>query len=199
MNIFLQFLAQTVVHRAVKELSNGTIIYCANPVPGVERLVHGIGVTKLYLYHDYSVDHVDGFVQKFLDLTCAEGKQWLNPFDHVDYGVPDQVNEVSALPAGLLYSETLLETNMEDVRKSMSAEAGLDTNLTFGLFSTSLSYRHSQDLLTNSSRFMASSKAFVSTTQLDLIPSPFLQASLNKYMLMRLSQLPDTYEGNPAP
>ncbi|OXA43234.1 Complement component C9 [Folsomia candida] len=169
---------------------------CANPIPGISRILLGVDVTKLDLRHDYSVDHVDGFTTKLLDITCKEGGTWTSPFSGVKYDVPDQVLQVVALPSGLVASDTLLHTNMESVRHSMSEEAGI-SSVKEGLFSASLSFKNSQTSLFNSSRFVATMKAFVSTAGIDFIPPTDLGTSLNKYFVDALQALPVTYEEHP--
>lgn len=172
--------------------------FCNNPLPGVERMLLGVDITKLDLKHDYSVDHVDGFTDKVLDLSCSEGKIWISPFSGAHYDLPDQVNQVLSLPAGIAYSQTQLDTNLEELRQSMSAEAGIDSAKN-GLFSASLSYIHSQSTLLNTSRYSASLKAFASTTEIKLIPSRGLlnQSSLNRYILQAIEDLPDKYADDP--
>src|SRR5579863_9854016 len=106
---FLQILAQIAVGIAMQEIKkhhqnySETTTFCSNPLPGIERMLQGVDITKLDLKHDYSVDHVDGFNEKILELSCSEGKVWTSPFSGLKYDIPDQVNEVLALPTGIAY------------------------------------------------------------------------------------------------
>jgi hypothetical protein len=168
---------------------------CNNLVPGINRLGQGIDITLLDLYHDYTVDTIDGYVNSIIDFTCNENKTWISPFDEKTYQIPDQINSVVAISSGLVYSSVHLEVDTEEVKESMSLEVGVD--FIKGFFSSSLSYKESEDTLTNTSLFMAQSKAFVSTTEIDYIPAPFLNQSLSKFTLYYYDQLPDKYEDDP--
>lgn len=177
-----------------------TIKRCSNLAPGLERMSYGVDITKLDLFHDYSVDTDDGFVNKLIDYTCNDGKTWNSSYDGKTYQIPDQIEAFSALSAGMVISETSVYSDRKQMKKDMAAEVGVDIESLYGAFSSSLTYRTSFLTRENLDKWTGSTKAQMTVTQASFVPARFIgNSSVPEYIMIELLNLPPVFNKTTEP
>ncbi|XP_059150018.1 perivitellin-2 67 kDa subunit-like [Physella acuta] len=161
----------------------------------MSKIVRGVDITKLDLLPLQVVGN-DGILSPVFPLTCDQGKQWKNPAGKV-YEMPDQIWHITSGPGGWLSSEVDTYTSYNEVRKSMSANVGLEANAGKFAFSASFSYKKMQSSITNSSRYLSDVTAFAGATRVDVIPSKNLE--LDNFAKIYIDKsLTGTFETNQA-
>ena len=82
------------------------------------------------------------------------GRKWKHPFDSsLVFDIPDQIDTINTLPGGVLNTKTTLIETVDDYKKSMSVDMGLDVNtVAYGAYSASGSYKKAQENLINSTK-----------------------------------------------
>jgi hypothetical protein len=172
---------------------------CARLVPGLDRIAQGVDVTKLDLFHDFSIDVDDGFKNRILEYKCTEGKKWTSSFDKETYDVPDEVDSVVAMSSGIKVSDAVIMKSRADIKKSMAIEAGIEVDFLLGSFSTSTTFKTSHEAMESSNTNVATNKAYVNIASVTLAPSKFLGSSLSKHLLSELDDLPEKFNESSLP
>jgi hypothetical protein len=165
---------------------------CAQLPPGLDRLSHGIDVTRFDLYPpDLTGDN--GYGKTIFDFTCNKGKKWQNPYTNQIFDQPDQIESIVNLPGGVMDYETEISITYEERARARSKKCGLNI---LGIFSFSRSHAKSMEQITAHQKVLTSCHAHVSAYAVELAPSwkEIAGATMKGYM----DHLPDTYLANPA-
>ncbi|XP_059172196.1 perivitellin-2 67 kDa subunit-like [Physella acuta] len=97
---------------------------CINIVPGLSKIAVGVDIAQLDLLPlDFTSNN--GILSPIIPLTCDQGKKWKSPRG-ILYDMPDQIWTITTAPGGHTTSEVNTFKSYNDVRESMSVNAGLD-------------------------------------------------------------------------
>jgi hypothetical protein len=164
---------------------------CAQLPPGLDRLSHGIDVTRFDLFPpDLTGDN--GYVKTIFDFTCNKQKKWQNPYTNIIHDQPDQIESIVELPGGILDSETEISMTYQERSKATAKKFGLNL---FGCFSFARSHQKSNEDINAHKKVLTSCHAHVSAYTVELAPS--WKETVGATMKHDLDLLPNTYNVNP--
>lgn len=167
---------------------------CRALAPGLRRMALGVDLTQLDLYHDYTKDSRDGFLDKIIEYTCAEGKTWESPYDQKTYQIPDQIDDFSSLSTGMVISKANVYSEKNEMKKEMAAEVGLGGQYDGFGFSSSLTYKSSFQSARTLETESGSNKALVTVSRATFVPARFIgNSSISKYFAAELLRLPPVF------
>ncbi len=170
-------------------------IGCRTLPPGLDRLSHGIDITKFDLLPtDFTKSN--GFARNIFDFTCNKSKKWTNLFiPTLVYDLPDQIESITHFPGGILDTEFDNYSSYQDIKNTQSSKVGL--KFLGGMFGFSGTSTKSMEKIIANQRSLLSVSAHVSAIEVQLIPywavteSFYMREFYDKF-------LPNTYAENPA-
>ena len=177
--------------------ARGETTGCSHIVPGLDRIAHGVDITRLDLFHDYAAGPDDGFVSRILELHCDSDKSWTSPITGVTYQVPDEVSDVIGMRSGMAISDSLLAKTVTELRRSLLADISFNDSFGLGSLSESTTVTKSKDRLQRMNKFVAFDRAYVSILTLRW-KSELERTSLSPYFMFDLDDLPETFDDSTA-
>ncbi|CAH1781036.1 unnamed protein product [Owenia fusiformis] len=178
--------------KLLDEIDNAAVSMapCGNPAPGLLKIRHGYDLgymDQLPLF----VGENDGTKRVALDFTCTEGKKWQNPYNGIQYDLPDQITNMVSLPRGIMQFDTYLWKDYNEIKRDWSSNTGLD--IMDGAFGFSSSYSRMHHSITAQKKFVEDVTSFVSGFRADYKPPWELKLNAGAQAFIDRF-LPNTYE-----
>jgi len=165
---------------------------CAQLPPGLDRLSHGIDVTRFDLFPpDFTGDN--GYGKTIFDFTCTKGKKWQNPYTNQIFDQPDQIESIVNLPGGVMEYESEVSITYQERASARGKKCGLNI---LGIFSFGRSHRKSMEQITAHEKVLTSCHSHVSAYAVELEPS--WKEAAGATMKGFMDHLPNTYLENAA-
>jgi hypothetical protein len=160
---------------------------CAQLPPGLEKLTHGIDVTKFDLFPpDFTGDN--GYGKPIFGFTCDKAKKWQNSYTNETFDLPDQIDSIDMIPGGVLNKETEISINYQDSVRSTGQKLGISL---LGMFSFSRSHQKIMEKITTHHEVLTTVHSHVSAYAVEM--SPLWKEMAGATMKGFMDHLPDTY------
>jgi hypothetical protein len=160
---------------------------CAQLPPGLEKLTHGIDVTRFDLFPpDFTGDN--GYGKPLFGFTCDKEKKWQNSYLNETFDLPDQIESIVMIPGGILDKETEISINYQDAVRSTGQKLGISL---LGMFSFSRSHQKIMEKMTAHQKLLITMHSHVSAYAVEM--SPFWKEMAGATMKGFMDHLPDTY------
>jgi len=168
---------------------------CDDLIPGLKLFQSGVDGARLDLMGLGQNER--GFLSPVVHFTCQKGKKTRIPLGiGKEYDEPDQIDGVTAIPAGWTSDKADIMKSRSDVSKFISVNGGFGDAL--GLFKLSASYSKMTSMVNEKKEFVASSKKVVPMFTARMVPFNKLKVtdSIQAYIE---DDLTSTFEEDPEP
>jgi hypothetical protein len=160
---------------------------CAQLPPDLEKLTHGIDVTRFDLFPpDFTGDN--GYGKPIFGFTCDKAKKWQNSYTNETFDLPDQIESIAIIPGGVLNKETEISVNYQDSVRSTGQKLGISL---LGMFSLSRSHQKIMEKITTHHEVLTTVHSHVSAHAVEM--SSFWKEMAGATMKGFMDHLPDTY------